>query len=439
MQRIHLDYGKAGLPIELPDHAQVLNMVSTSGLDAPADRVREGLANPLATTPLAQQAAVYQDACIVISDITRPVPNWLILPEVLQVLEDSGMARQAITILIGAGLHRPNEGDELVELVGESIAARYRIVNHVARQEDQLTHLGQTAMGMPIWVNSTFVNAGLKIVISLIEPHLMAGYSGGRKAICPGICGVETIRFFHGPEILSHPKATEGCIEGNPVHEQSLAVAKAAGVDFSINVTMNEQRQVTGVFCGELEAAHALGVRYVAEQASAFVEEPADIVITSSAGHPLDLTLYQAVKGLTAVLPVVKQGGIIIIAARCEEGIGSPEFTELLLGVETVDEFLQRIRQPGFFVVDQWQLQELCKVIQKADVWLYSEGVSSRVESLPLFRLADSVGAALRSAVEHHGPESRIESRIAESRIAESRIAVVPRGPYVLPRLRGAA
>ena len=425
MQWIHLDYGKGGLPIELPDHARVLNMASTPGLESPAEHIRDGLANPLGSEPLARLAAGQRDACIVISDITRPVPHSLVLPEVLGVLERAGIAREAITILIGNGLHRPNEGDELVELVGELIVSEYRIINHFARREEELSHLGQTPMGMPIWVNSRFVNAGLKIAVSLIEPHLMAGYSGGRKAICPGICGVETIRFFHGPQILSHPKATEGCIEGNPVHEQSLAVARAAGVDFTVNVTMNEERQVTGVFCGELELAHEHGVRYVAEQASAFVEEPADIVITSSAGHPLDLTLYQAVKGLTAVLPVVKKGGSIIIVAQCEEGIGSPEFTELLLGVDTAQEFLDRIRQPGFFVVDQWQLQELCKVIEKADVWLYSEGVSSRMDSVPLFHLVDSVGAALLSATECHGPEARI--------------AVVPRGPYVLPRLRGAA
>lgn len=425
MQRVHLDYGKGGLPIELPDRARVLNMASTPGLGSPAEHIRDGLANPLGSAPLARLAAGQQDVCIVISDITRPVPNSLVLPEVLDVLERAGIGREAITILIGTGLHRPNEGDELVELVGESIASDYRIINHFARREEELSNLGQTPMGMPIWVNSRFVNAGLKIAVSLIEPHLMAGFSGGRKAICPGICGVETIRFFHGPQILSHPKATEGCIEGNPVHEQSLAVARAAGVDFTVNVTMNEERQVTGVFCGELELAHEHGVRYVAEQALAFVEEPADIVITSSAGHPLDLTLYQAVKGLTAVLPVVKRGGSIIIAARCEEGIGSSEFTELLLGVDTAQGFLDRIRQPGFFVVDQWQLQELCKVIEKADVWLFSEGVSSRMDSVPLFHLVDSVGAALQAATKRHGPEARI--------------AVVSRGPYVLPRLRGAA
>jgi nickel-dependent lactate racemase len=422
---LHLDYGKGRLAVELPDDSTVLNMVPTSGLDSPPEQVRAGLETPLGVAPLAKLAAGKRDACVVISDITRPVPNEIILPEVLAVLENSGIARDAITILIGTGLHRPNEGTELIELVGKSVASRYRIINHFARQHDQLTHLGETPMGMPIWVNSTFANADLKIAVSLIEPHLMAGYSGGRKAICPGICGVETIRFFHGPEILSHPNATEGCIEGNPVHEQSLAVARTVGVGFSVNVTMNEDRQVTGVFCGELEVAHAAGVRYVQEQASAFVDTPADIVVTSSAGHPLDLTLYQAVKGLTAVLPVVKEGGTIIIAARCEEGIGSPEFTDLLFSVETVDEFLSRIREPGFFVVDQWQLQELCKVIKKADVWLYSEGVSSRMTSLPLFQLASSVGAAVGAATERHGPGARL--------------AVVPSGPYVLPQLRGAA
>ena len=424
--RLDLDYGRGGLPIELPDDTCVLTMAPTTALESPAEHIRRGLAAPIAAAPLAELAAGRSDACVVISDITRPVPNEVILPEILKVLESAGIPRDAITILIGTGLHRPNEGEEVIELVGERVAAGYRIINHDARAgEGALTHLGQTSMGMPMWVNSTFANAGLKIAVSLIEPHLMAGYSGGRKAICPGICGVDTIRFFHSPDILSDPRATEGCIKGNPIHEQSLAVARAVGVDFTVNVTMDEERQVTGVFCGELDAAHRHGVAFVEGQASAFLEEAADIVITSSAGHPLDLTLYQAVKGLTAVLPVVREGGTIIIAARCEEGIGSPEFTELLLGVETPDAFLRRIREPGFFVVDQWQLQELCKVMKKAEVWLYSEGVSSRLKSLPLFQLTGSVGAALQAAIERHGPGARI--------------AVVPRGPYVLTRLRGAA
>ncbi|MDP6701064.1 MAG: nickel-dependent lactate racemase, partial [Candidatus Latescibacteria bacterium] len=331
--KLTIDYGATGLEIAVPDSATVLQMAAGAGLDEVDAGIDAALARPIGTPSLRQLAQGRKNACIVIADITRPVPNATILPPMLQILEEEGVAREDITILVGTGLHRPNEGEELVQLVGAAIARDYRIVNHMAREQETLTYLGDTSCGAPIWIDTLYIEADLKIATSLIEPHLMAGYSGGRKAICPGLMGVETMRVLHGPELLGHPNACAGKIEGNPFHRQALEVAQRAGVDFTLNVAMNDRREITGIFAGDLEKAHAEGVRFVERQNGAFVEEPVDIAITSSAGLPLDLTFYQAVKGLTAVLPIVKEGGTILIAARCEEGLGSPEFTDMLLNI----------------------------------------------------------------------------------------------------------
>ncbi len=420
--KITMDYGRDGLEIEVPDHAHVLQMSDASALSDMDRRLEDALAHPIGTPALRRLARGRKNACVVISDITRPVPNATILPPILRALEEEGIAREDITILVGTGLHRPNEGDELVQLVGAEIAHSYRIVNHKAREKETLTYLGETSGGAPIWIDTLYVEADLKIATSLIEPHLMAGYSGGRKAICPGLMGVETMRVLHGPRLLSHANASEGIIEGNPFHRQALEVAQRAGVDFTLNVAMNERRQVTGIFAGDLEKAHAEGVDFVERQNGATLSEPVDLVITSSAGLPLDLTFYQAVKGLTATLPIVAEGGSVLIVARCDEGIGSPEFTELLLNTESVEQFTRQLEDPNFFVIDQWQLQELCKVMRKAKVMMYSEGIEGADRERVLVDMVSSVEEGIERVLAERGPQARI--------------AVIPKGPYVLTRLQ---
>jgi len=420
--KITMDYGRDGLEIEVPDHAHVLQMSDAPALSDMDRRLEDALAHPIGTPALRRLARGRKNACVVISDITRPVPNATILPPILRALEEEGIAREDITILVGTGLHRPNEGDELVQLVGAEIAHSYRIVNHKAREKETLTYLGETSGGAPIWIDTLYVEADLKIATSLIEPHLMAGYSGGRKAICPGLMGVETMRVLHGPRLLSHANASEGIIEGNPFHRQALEVAQRAGVDFTLNVAMNERRQVTGIFAGDLEKAHAEGVDFVERQNGATLSEPVDLVITSSAGLPLDLTFYQAVKGLTATLPIVAEGGSVLIVARCDEGIGSPEFTELLLNTESVEQFTRQLEDPNFFVIDQWQLQELCKVMRKAKVMMYSEGIEGADRERVLVDMVSSVDEGIERVLAERGPQARI--------------AVIPKGPYVLTRLQ---
>ena len=420
--KVTMDYGRDGLDIEVPDHAHVLQMSDAPALSDLDQKLEEALAHPIGALALRQLARGRSDACIVISDITRPVPNAKILPPMLRILEEEGIAREDITILVGTGLHRPNEGEELVQLVGEEIACSYRIVNHKARERDTLTYLGDTSGGAPIWIDTLYVESDLKIATSLIEPHLMAGYSGGRKAICPGLMGVDTMRILHGPKLLSHANAAEGIIEGNPFHRQALEVAQRAGVDFTLNVAMNERREVTGIFAGDLEKAHAEGVSFVQRQNGAMLSEPVDMVVTSSAGLPLDLTFYQAIKGLTAALPIIKEGGTVLIVARCDEGIGGPEFTDLLLNTTSVETFAQRLEDPDFFVIDQWQLQELCKVMRKANVMMFSEGIQDEDRERVLVEMVPSVEGAI--------------ARVLDERGAAARIAVIPKGPYVLTQLQ---
>ncbi|MGB0604244.1 MAG: nickel-dependent lactate racemase [Candidatus Latescibacterota bacterium] len=422
--KVTMDYGRDGLDIEVPDHALVLQMSDAPALSDLDQRLEEALAHPIGALALRQLARGRSDACIVISDITRPVPNAKILPPMLRILEEEGIAREDITILVGTGLHRPNEGEELVQLVGEEIACSYRIVNHKARERDTLTYLGDTSGGAPIWIDTLYVESDLKIATSLIEPHLMAGYSGGRKAICPGLMGVDTMRILHGPKLLSHANAAEGIIEGNPFHRQALEVAQRAGVDFTLNVAMNERREVTGIFAGDLEKAHAEGVSFVQRQNGATLSEPVDMVVTSSAGLPLDLTFYQAVKGLTAALSIIREGGTVLIVARCDEGIGGPEFTDLLLNTTSVETFAQRLEDPDFFVIDQWQLQELCKVMRKANVMMFSEGIQDEDRERVLVEMVPSVEGAI--------------ARVLNERGADARIAVIPKGPYVLTQLQEA-
>src|SRR5437660_9926416 len=224
-----------------------------------------------------------------------------------------GMARQDILLLIAPGLHRPNEGRELHEMLGREVAGRYRVENHHGKVKEEHDFLGVTPNVVPVWLDSRYLRADLKITTGLIEPHLMAGYSGGRKVICPGIAGLETVKVWHGPRFLEHPRADCGIVEGNPVHEENTRIALMAGCDFIVNVCLDGQRRVTWVGAGDMIQAWQAGVGFVADMARAAVAEPCEIVVTSSAGYPLDTTWYQAIKGLTGALPIVKPGGTIIL------------------------------------------------------------------------------------------------------------------------------
>jgi nickel-dependent lactate racemase len=419
--RIQLDYGRSGLMVDLPEDCLVgpLAIRAVEPLANAAAAVEEAIANPIGSPPLAELARGKQSACVVICDVTRPVPNQILLPPILRTIEEAGVPRANIVILIATGLHRPNEGAELEEMVGRQIASDYRIVNHRGRVVAEHSYLGTTVNGVPAWIDQRYLEAELKITTGLIEPHLMAGYSGGRKVICPGIAGFETIKVWHGPRFLEHPNADAGIVAGNPVHEENTRIALMAGCDFIVNVCVDGDRRVTWVGAGDMIRAWERGVTFCANVARVPVREECDVVVTTAAGHPLDATWYQAVKGLCGALPIVKRGGTIILAAALHEGLGGPEFQKLLADNSDLALFKRRILGGDYFVMDQWQLEEFIKVVQKCRVKVVTDGLtpetlrSCHVESAP------TVEQAVADSLAEYGPRARL--------------AVIPKGPYVLP------
>jgi nickel-dependent lactate racemase len=419
--RITLDYGKTGMEVEVPDRNLVgpLGLRPVEPLADPAGKLAAALARPIGSAPLVELARGRKSACVLICDITRPVPNELLLRQILPTLERGGIPRENILILIATGLHRPNEGDELVELVGAEIAANYRVENHDGRNLSEHADLGVSPRGVPVWIDRRYVEADLKIATGLIEPHLMAGYSGGRKLICPGIAALETVQCWHGPAFLEHPRADCGILEGTPVHEENTRIARMAGCDFIVNVSLDNDRRVTSLVAGDMEAAFAKGVEFVESVCKAPVPEACDVVVTSSAGYPLDTTFYQAIKGLTGVLPIVKQGGTIVIAAALDQGIGSPEFRSLFSENADLDTFMRRIMGKDYFVLDQWQLEKLGHVCRKARPRFVTQGLNPATMKGLFVDSVPSVEQAIAEALTEYGPNARI--------------AVVPKGPYVLP------
>jgi nickel-dependent lactate racemase len=419
--RIKLDYGRTGVEVELPSERVVgpLAIKDAVPLANPEEAVAEVLARPVGTPPLAQLAKGRKSACVLICDITRPVPNRLLLPPLLRILEEQGIPRDEILILIATGLHRPNQGTELEEMVGPDIVKHYRIENHFGKRLADHGYLGVTPSGVPAYIDRRYLQADLKITTGLIEPHLMAGYSGGRKVICPGIAALETVKIWHGPKFLEHPRADCGFLEGNPVHEENTRIAKMAGCDFIVNACIDGQRRVTWVGAGDMEKAWLEGVRFVENVVRVPVREALDVVVTSCAGYPLDTTWYQAIKGLTGALPIVKQGGTIILTASLTDGIGSPEFQHLMADNPDLAVFKERILGKDYFVMDQWQLEEFAKVAAKCKVKVVTTGMS-----------ADTLRLC------HVEPAASVEKAVADS-LAEygsaAKVAVIPKGPYVLP------
>ena len=421
--KFHLEYGRTGLDVELPEEPLVRKLAykDAEPLADPEGDLLQLLENPIGTPPLRELAAGRKDACIVICDITRPVPNEMILRPTVKILEEAGIPREKITLLNATGLHRPNEGDELVEMVGQYIVDNYRIENHHGQVKEEHTYLGESPRGVPIWLDSHYVNADFKMTTGLIEPHLMAGFSGGRKVICPGIAGLETVKVWHGPDFLEHPKADCGILEGNPVHEENTWIAQKVGCDFIVNVVIDAERRPLKWVAGDMIEAFHEGVDFVRGVVTDTVTEPVDIVVTSSAGYPLDTTFYQCVKGLTGALPIVKQGGTIIMAASLSEGIGSPQFQQLFHENESLDVFVERILGKDYFVMDQWQLEELAKVRRKAKVKIVSDGLPAETINTLFVEAADSVETAVDASLAEYGPSATM--------------AVIPKGPYVLAQV----
>ena len=423
VMRIDLAFGKTGLTVEVPEgfRYRVLEARSAKPLDDWQQAVESALDRPVGAPPLAELARGQESAAISVCDITRPAPNRLTLPPVLRRLEDAGIPRESITILIATGLHRAATESEIREICGEEVAGAYRVVNHDARNLASHHPLGTTRSGTPVYVDQRFVAADLHLTLGFIEPHLMLGYSGGRKLVAPGLAAQETIKVLHSPRFMRDPRAVEGSIEENPLHRELLEIARMARHDFVLDVALARDRSIAGVFAGDPEQAHRRGVEFVSQALLETLEEPVDAVITSSAGYPLDLTYYQCIKGVTAASHIVKPGGAILLVAECAEGSGAAEFSRMLREGISDSEFLERIQRAPV-TVDQWQLEKLALVSARQQLLWYVPG-------LPAEYHAGLWGQAYRNA------ESAVAALFSTLRVGAS-VAVIPEGPYVLAKAR---
>jgi nickel-dependent lactate racemase len=424
--RVDFAFGKTGLIVDLPSGFQyrVLAPRSAEPLADPVLAVEAALDSPIGAAPLEQLARGRQSAAISVCDITRPAPNRLVLPPVLERLEKAGIPRERITILIATGLHRPASEAEIHEICGDAIAGSYRVLNHDARRLAEHRHLGATKSGTPVYIDERFVSADLHITLGFIEPHLMLGFSGGRKLIAPGLAAQETIKVLHSPKFMRDARASEGSIDDNPLHRELLEIARLARHDFVVDVALGRgtpgARPICGVFAGEPVAAHRSGVEFVSQVMLETLDEPVDAVITTSGGYPLDLTFYQAVKGITAAAHIVKPGGKILLLAACQEGAGAAEFSQMLRESPSREEFLCRILNAPV-TIDQWQLEKLALVAEKTEVLFYVPGLPREYHAALWGRAFPTAAAAVEA--------------LTESLVPDAAIGVIPEGPYVLAKV----
>lgn len=421
--QVRIPYGKTYLKVNVPKGTFLLKLKQTPCLSNPKEKLKQCLQSPIGTMPFQELLNFKkpENACVVISDHTRSVPNKLILSVLLTEMKKAGISESNITILIANGMHRKTTDSEKLELVGKEILNKYHIRDHEAENDE---HIFFQIDGVSATVNKLYLKSEFKILTGLIEPHFMAGFSGGRKSICPGISGIETVKYFHSPELLESPYAKSGILKNNPCHKFSLKLAKKAGADFIINVTLNSNKKISGIFCGDLEKAHLSGTKLCEAENSVCLNEPVDIVITSNGGYPLDRDFYQTVKGLVGVLDIIRPGGLIICASECLDGIGSIHFKKLLSQMKSPDQFLTMISKPGYFHMDMWEVEELAKVLKKARVKLYSTCLTGDDIKQCHLESINSIEQAIKNELK----------RVNESK--SIRIAVVPDGPYAITKRR---
>ncbi len=418
--RVDLAYGQGYLPVEFPKgRTTVISPSHTPGLPNEREAVIRALENPIGAPPLHESIKRTDRVCISFSDITRATPNERIIPWLLEHL--THVPRENITLLNQLGTHRPNTRAELEKLLTPAVVANYRVLNH--EPENPLAHvqLGTMHDGTPALINRHVVEADVRIITGFIEPHFFAGFSGGIKGICPGTAALETVMSNHGARNIGDPNATFGVTIGNPLWEELRDVALRVGSSFVLNVTLNEQRQITAVYAGDIIEAHKVGIEFVRRSAMQRVGTPFDVIVTTNSGYPLDMNLYQGVKGMSAGARIIKPGGTLILACECREGVpgGSP-LDKLLRSASSPEEILAMLATPGFVRPEQWQAQIQALVQRKAKVLVYS--------SLP-----DEV---IRAA--HLTPCHDIEAAVKEElsrRGADAQVAVLPQGPLTIPYL----
>lgn len=421
--RIPLLYGKGTLDVTLPAGCvpTIIRKRPMPVLEEPAAAIADALASPVNSLPLRAAARGALKACILICDITRPVPNGLFLQPLIRELLAAGVPATGITVLVATGLHRPNEDAELLELVGDPwVMNTVNVVNHFARDDSAHVLLGHTPRGTVVRLDRRLVEADIRIATGLVEPHFMAGWSGGRKVIAPGVAHAETITTFHNAAFMAHPLATNCVLDGNPLHEEQLAIMKMLGGALALNTAIDEERRLAFVNFGEIVTSHLAAVAFVRAFAEVPVERRFHTVVTSAAGYPLDKTYYQTVKGMVGPLGILASGGNLIIASACSEGMGSAHYVEAQRRLMSLGEagFLADIGRKSHADIDEWQTQMQLRTTRVGRVQLYSDKLSQTDAAITGVDRIDSIESAILKSISQH---------------KDTHVAFVPEGPYVVP------
>ncbi len=418
--QINLAYGKNGLLIDLDDQLNItiLEPENVTGMKHGKNALKYALQNPINSLPLSKIATKDKSVGIIFNDITRATPNHLILQAVLDELKH--VPSENITFFNALGTHRDNTDAELRSLVSDYIVDNYKIIQNNCTDKETQEYLGKSLSGNDIYINKALMKCDIKILTGFIEPHFFAGFSGGGKAIMPGMAGLDTILINHGAKMIDNPNSIWGEIDNNPLQQEVRQIAKKAGADFIVNVTMNNNHEITNVFAGDLETAHNKGCKYVRETAMKPVDEPFDIVLTTNSGYPLDQNLYQSVKGMSGAAKIVKEGGAIIIASECSDGVPDHGlYKKMLIESKNPDDVLDTVRCSGVHKQDQWQAQVQALVQKKADVYVYSDYLSSELLESLLLKSCDDIKNTINSLLQKYGKNARI--------------CVLPQGPLTIP------
>ena len=420
--KVNLLYGKLGKLIEFPDDKTfVIRPKEVAPITDEKMAVYEALRAPTASSPLSEIVSADDTVAIVFSDITRPMPYDIVLPPLMEEL--SKVPDNQIVFINATGTHRPNTQGELIEILGEAIVDRFRIHQHDCNDAANLINIGSTSNHNEIWVNREYMESSIRILTGFIEPHLFAGFSGGPKAVLPGIAGVKNILSNHGSEMIGNPKSTFTHTVGNPIWEEMLEVATLTSPTFLLNVTLTEDRRITGVFAGELSKAHEKGVESLKRTAMIPVDGLFDVVISTAGGYPLDISMYQSVKGIAVAANIVKDGGAILLISACEEGLPDyGEYGDIFREADTPQDLLRTIHSPGYSMMDQWDAQIQAQICQRVKLHIYSEGLTNE-EIRQVFGIpCNDVEHTVSELLKEYGPGARI--------------AVLPAGALTIPYVK---
>ena len=420
---INLTYGKTGYAIELSDHYQI-DVVEPKWIESLTDQrlaITEALRNPHNSKPLKEIVDINDRVAIIFSDITRATPYHLILPALLNELQK--IPDKNICFYCANGTHRLATDQELISILGETIVRKYEIVQNDANNSELFQYVGTTTSGNEVFLNKEILKCNIKILTGFIEPHFFAGFSGGGKALIPGMAFLETIKYNHSIAQLSHKNVQWGITYGNPLWEEIMEAAEFVPGLFLLNITLNRNKEITNVFAGDLRTAHLAGCQYVKDSAMAPVDRLYDIVITGNSGYPLDLNIYQTVKGMSAAAQIVKEGGNIIIAAECWDGIPSEsDYEKILTSVSDANDLMRFVKENESTLKDTWQIYYQALIQQKASVYLFSDKLNDKTIKRALLNPVRDISCLIDELVKKIGPQTKI--------------CVLPEGPLTIPYLR---